>query len=197
MGLDAKGAISIESGGYINMSPYSVEFVDIRIREKYDTKANWLYYDPVLFAGELGIESDTLKFKVGDGAHPWSELPYLYGVEVDNATIVPDSEGILGVPIDGETIYIKDGKVVAKEQLHADQVTIIQDSEGQLFLDLDNRTIKVNEGGQLEAVIPVDNKTIREGANGLYVPIDNSTLYVDTDNKLKSRGDVNPGTGLE
>ena len=39
-GLDKFGAISIENGGYINMAPYTVEFVDVRIREKYDTKAN-------------------------------------------------------------------------------------------------------------------------------------------------------------
>lgn len=39
-GLDKFGAISVEDGGYINMAPYTVEFVDVRIREKYDTKAN-------------------------------------------------------------------------------------------------------------------------------------------------------------
>lgn len=197
MGLDARGAISIDSGGYINMSPYSVEFVDIRIREKYDTKANWLRYDPVLFAGELGIESDTLKFKVGDGAHHWSELPYLYGVDIDSETIVPNSEGELMVPIDRKTIIIEDGKIKAKIQNFADQITIIQDSEGKLFLELDNRTIHVNDAGQLESIVNIDNKTIKEGVNGLYVPIDNNTIFVDADGKIKSKGDLTPGVGLE
>lgn len=197
-GLDKFGAISIEDGGYINMAPYTVEFVDVRIREKYDTKANWLLYDPVLFEGELAIESDTNRFKVGDGAHTYSELPYMYGFKVDNRTIIEDSETTeLKVPIDEDTIIVEDGKLKSVEKLHADQTTIMQDSEGKLFLDLDDRTIKVNDTGELEAVVEIDNSTIKEGTNGLYVPIDNDTVFVDTDGRIKSKGDLTPGVGLE
>ena len=197
-GLDKFGAISIDAGGYINMSPYSVEFVDIRIREKYDTKANWLNYDPVLFAGELAIESDTNRFKVGDGAHHYSELPYMYGFKIDARTIIEDSESTeLSVPIDDDTIYVdSDGKIKAKAQLFADQITIMQSSEGRLFLDLDDTTIRVSDAGELEAVTATDDVTIKKGINGLYVPIDNATLFVDN-GLLKARGDVNPGVGLE
>ena len=37
-GLDKDGAIPVEDGGYINMGPYSLEMVDVRIQLKYDTK---------------------------------------------------------------------------------------------------------------------------------------------------------------
>lgn len=44
--------------------------------QKYDTRANWAALNPVLNAGEMGIESDTGYEKVGDGIQPWSKLHY-------------------------------------------------------------------------------------------------------------------------
>ena len=41
--------------------------LNTRLRLKYDTAANWATKNPVLLAGEVGIESDTLLGKVGDG----------------------------------------------------------------------------------------------------------------------------------
>lgn len=41
--------------------------LDTRLRLKYDTVANWATKNPVLLAGEVGIEEDTLLSKVGDG----------------------------------------------------------------------------------------------------------------------------------
>jgi hypothetical protein len=39
----------------------------VRIQLRRDTAANWTSSNPVLRAGELGIETDTLKFKIGNG----------------------------------------------------------------------------------------------------------------------------------
>ena len=36
----------------------------------------WTSINPVLLKGEIGFESDTLAFKIGDGVTPWRELPY-------------------------------------------------------------------------------------------------------------------------
>lgn len=51
-------------------------------RQRYDTAANWTSADPTLLAGELGIESDTGYFKVGDGSTAWSSLAYVHGTKV-------------------------------------------------------------------------------------------------------------------
>ena len=37
------------------------------LRHRRDTAANWTSNNPVLEAGQLGYETDTLKFKLGDG----------------------------------------------------------------------------------------------------------------------------------
>ena len=41
-----------------------------------DISANWTTHNPTLTKGEVGLETDTLKMKVGDGTHQWSDLPY-------------------------------------------------------------------------------------------------------------------------
>ena len=51
--------------------------LNTRIQLKHGLAANWTEKNPVLLAGEMGIETDTLKMKVGDGTSNWSALGYL------------------------------------------------------------------------------------------------------------------------
>lgn len=56
--------------------------LNTRQKQKYDTSTNWTTNNPVLLAGELGIESDTNKFKIGNGTSAWNELDYAGGSEI-------------------------------------------------------------------------------------------------------------------
>jgi len=47
-----------------------------RIRLRRDTAAAWTAANPVLGNGEVGLETDTRKFKAGDGTLAWSALQY-------------------------------------------------------------------------------------------------------------------------
>ena len=47
-----------------------------RVRLRRDTAANWTAENPVLLNGEMGIETDTRRYKVGDGSTAWSSLSY-------------------------------------------------------------------------------------------------------------------------
>ena len=47
----------------------------IQIRR--DTSANWTSANPILAQGELGVETNTNKFKVGNGSTAWNSLSYL------------------------------------------------------------------------------------------------------------------------
>ena len=40
----------------------------IRIQLRRDTTANWTTNNPILLPGEIGVETDTLKFKIGNGS---------------------------------------------------------------------------------------------------------------------------------
>lgn len=47
-----------------------------RIQVRRDTAATWTTVNPILAPGEFGFETDTLKFKVGNGIALWAALPY-------------------------------------------------------------------------------------------------------------------------
>lgn len=51
----------------------------VRIQIRRETAANWDAANPVLAAGEPGVELDTGKMKVGDGVRSWRNLPYSSG----------------------------------------------------------------------------------------------------------------------
>lgn len=46
------------------------------IQWKRDTAANWTSSNRVLLSGEMGFETDTKRFKIGDGATAWNSLVY-------------------------------------------------------------------------------------------------------------------------
>lgn len=64
--------------------------LNVRFQQKVDTAANWADSELVLMAGEMAIESDTNKFKFGDGEHVYSELPYA-GIDQAQLDAVNDS----------------------------------------------------------------------------------------------------------
>lgn len=47
-----------------------------KIQFRRDTAAQWTTHNPTLLNGEIGIESDTHRFKLGDGTTAWSSLLY-------------------------------------------------------------------------------------------------------------------------
>lgn len=48
-----------------------------RMQQRRDTAANWTAANPTLASGELGVETDTLRFKVGNGTSNWAALAYV------------------------------------------------------------------------------------------------------------------------
>lgn len=55
----------------------------VRVCHAYATSAQWSNANPVLMSGEMGVESDTQKYKIGDGVTRWSNLSYASGVPID------------------------------------------------------------------------------------------------------------------
>ena len=57
-----------------------------RMQQRRGTAAQWTSANPVLNAGEMGWESDTNKFKMGDGTNHWADLDYFID---SNSTVNP------------------------------------------------------------------------------------------------------------
>lgn len=50
-----------------------------KIQLRHDTLTNWSTYNPVLLKGEVAIETDTNKMKIGDGTTAYNSLEYFAG----------------------------------------------------------------------------------------------------------------------
>lgn len=68
-----------------------------------DVASNWAIANPILLKGEIGIERDTNKLKIGDGVKSWTQLPYFGGeVKLDGTSIAYTTDGKIGMAgIDG------------------------------------------------------------------------------------------------
>lgn len=56
--------------------------VRVQMQQRRDTAANWASANPTLLSGELGYESDTSKFKIGDGSTAWNSLAFVPGFAI-------------------------------------------------------------------------------------------------------------------
>ena len=50
-----------------------------KIQLRNDTSGAWELANPILAEGEMGVETDTNKIKVGNGIDEWDDLPYVAG----------------------------------------------------------------------------------------------------------------------
>lgn len=48
----------------------------VKIQLRRDVSSNWVLNNPILEAGEPGLETDTFKIKYGNGSTPWNSLEY-------------------------------------------------------------------------------------------------------------------------
>jgi hypothetical protein len=52
-----------------------------RMQQRRGTEEQWTLANPVLAAGEIGLETDTNKFKIGDGVNNWEGLSYFVNAD--------------------------------------------------------------------------------------------------------------------
>ena len=65
-----------------------------RMQQRRGTAAQWTAANPVLAAGEIGFETDTNKFKIGDGVNAWNTLVH-YASASDLAALVDGAPALL------------------------------------------------------------------------------------------------------
>lgn len=82
--------------------------IKTRILLRNDVATAWSTADPVLMKGEIGIETDTNKFKIGDGTSAWSALSYV-GTQVK---VTGTGEVITGASVGADgTLTLTKGKL--------------------------------------------------------------------------------------
>jgi hypothetical protein len=142
-----------------------------RIKHRRDTGANWTATNPILAAGELGIETDaaSLRGKYGNGVSTWSALPYTE----------------LGQRPDFEAVQFD---VTAGVDPVAD---------GQLAWNADEGTLELGKGGISNYIGQETMVLCRNASNTVTIPKGTAVMFADTlgaSGRLKVAPMVSDGT---
>ena len=111
--------------------------LDSRIQIRNDTAANWKAANPVLLKGELGIEIDTRKMKIGDGISAYTALKYVSEDIVVGNTSPTDADtnydvGELWINQSEKTAHVliatSDTSAVWKRLVTAEEIVVVAES---------------------------------------------------------------------
>lgn len=140
----------------------------VKIQMRRDTAAAWTAANPTLAAGEMGLETDTTFYKIGNGSTAWNSLGYgAYNGAISNGTIT--------------SAMIADGTIVAGD-IAANAVTTAK------ILDANVTADKIASDAVITAKILDANVTAAKLANtavtaGSYVQ---AIITVDAQGRLTS-----------
>jgi len=68
-----------------------------RLQNRRDVASAWTSANPTLAAGEMGLETDTSKWKMGDGVTAWNSLAYAYTAGAAGAQGTTGTQGVQGI----------------------------------------------------------------------------------------------------
>jgi len=147
-----------------------------RMQQRRDTEANWTSNNPTLAAGELGLETDTGKIKIGTGSAAWTALAYAAtgtvtsitaGTGLSGGTIT--SSGTIAintaVTADLTTAQTLTNKTLTTPQLNDAKINLVFDAQtGTTY------TVVLNDSNQ---VVTMNNAA----TNVLSIPTNASVAY--------------------
>lgn len=117
------------------------------LMDRGDTAANWTSNDPILRNKQFGFETDTLKFKMGDGVTAWTGLSYAGGAALDAFLT---SIAALGTAAD-RIIYTTGVDTAAETPLTAAARTVLDDATVAAMVDTLGGAASTGAGGLARA----------------------------------------------
>lgn len=161
----------------------------VKIQYRRDSAANWTSNNPVLSAGEPGFETDTGKFKIGDGATAWSSLVYASVQSGGNISDFTNDAGYL------TNADVTDGTLTVEVHNSGDLVGSVFAKDSSLLVDAENGFIpgRVISGAITTANIEGD-ESLTLAAGGVAGA---DIVISAANNGVSNGGDVtvNAGTG--
>ena len=143
------------------------------IQLRHDTKANWESVNPVLAQGEIGIETDTRKIKVGDGYHAWTSVEYTV-----DPTIIP----VILDTFDNTSHDGMSGIAVAEAIADLQAATTAVKFDGEHSVGGSTTPVYVNENGEVVALTYSIAKSVPSNAE--FTDTKNTAGSTDTAGKI-------------
>ena len=144
--------------------------VIIQIRN--DSALNWGNYNPILARGELGIENDTKKFKIGDGVTAWNSLDYFKSGNVES---VNGKTGV--VTLDYSDVGALPNTTTINDLTNQEQQDAL--NSGATAAKIAQITTNTNNISTINGLIPNDASTNNQLADKAFV---NSSVATNTAN---------------
>lgn len=149
------------------------------------TSTEWTTANPILAAGEVGVDLTQSKFKIGDGTSPWNSLAFATGsAGAQGLTPVFSRQGTLGVLTGTQRLYVE----------RAGTTTVVRASLGTPSVG-SAVVVDVNKNGTSILSAPISVAAGQYTATGT---ISNSSVsigdYFTVD--IDSVGSTSPGTNL-
>lgn len=140
-----------------------------KIQLRHDTAANWTSVNPVLLEGEVGIETDTKKQKIGDGSTSWNSLAYQIQDFISN------------IPV-GLNLSIDSGILSAQAGHITSQTDILKTSSVISTADISTIPNGVTNGVILGETLQYQDVDLTSGVTYIYADADGTSLNTMTEN---------------
>lgn len=141
-----------------------------RMQQRRGTASQWTTANPILNAGEIGWESDTNKFKIGDGTNHWADLDYFADI---NSTVNP-SFGT-SIIFEGATADSYETTLQVTDPTD-DRIITFPDATGTVALTSDIAELSQDA---IDAALTAGTgitKTYNDAANTLTIAVDTATI---------------------
>ena len=145
-----------------------------RMQQRRGTASQWISSNngdgPILNAGEIGWESDTNRFKIGDGVSYWANLDYFSDI---NSTINPS----FGSSISFEGTTANDFETtLAVTDPTADRTITFPDATGTVALTSDISELSQDAVDSALTAGTGITKSYNDGANTITLSVDTATI---------------------
>lgn len=152
-----------------------------RILLRRDTASNWISNNPLLLSGEIGIEIDTLKFKIGNGSR-WNDInSYAFNYGQANGVASLNSIGKIDLSVlPGDVVVASELTQQVTDAIDALSTSDIEEGTNRYFTN--ERAISANAAA-LTAVAEAaaedaTNKAGSAEASAINTAADDATLKV-------------------
>ena len=155
-----------------------------RIQLRRDGAQQWANINPILAQGELGIEIDTSRIKIGDGVTPWNSLKYERPLETEsntaNTLVKRDADG--NFEAGAITASLVGNSSTATRLANARQISLGGDMSGSGTFDGSANLTITAELNYVVALPHYDENDL--DATGTYtrITVDSRGRIVDADN---------------